>query len=300
MENKPSADVADTRPFILRISGTDHPAHHQLVCAEIAQAFNEISMAEILLRCQGSGYGPASPHGQFFVPGADIEMIVSTSPDEFVLLFSGSVISLRWEFGEGENPYLRIICKHRASRINSDEARYTVSPLSDSHLMERIISSHGLHPAVEQTQAILDHAPLVTANQWELLCSLAERNGFVIECKENDHLHVGTPMLNGQSLETITFGTPGVGFHLCIHGTDLPKGSLRALAQVLPDYPHVVDGKIFLQHHTSLKPGSIFQLLGFGAGNDGRSIVTKVIHRLENLAWKTELDFIRIQSLADQ
>jgi hypothetical protein len=300
MDYKPTADLADNCLFILRISGTDHLPRYQLVSAEISKAFNEISSAEILLHYEKLDYGAASLHGQFFKTGADIELMGNICPNELVKFFSGSVISLRWEFGEGQNVCLRIICKHRASRIAQVEVRHMASPLSDSHLMQRIISSHGLHPAVEQTEVILDHAPLETANEWELLCLLAERNGFVIECGENDRLHAGTPMLKGQILPTITLGTPGVCFNLGIHGIGLPNRSLRAITQLLPNNPHIVEGKIFLPHHTPLKPGSLVQILGFGDGNDGRSIITKVIYRMENLEWKSDLEFIRIQSLADQ
>lgn len=285
---------------LLKISGREISQHYELVQAEISIGFDQVPAAEILLVYRSKAYGPHSPEGMSLMPGIHIEVMAAIPQDIQVALFSGNIASVRWEISGSGNSYLRLSCSHLTAQMVLSGPREIASAFSDSHLMERIITSHNLQPSIENTETISAHAPLERSNDWELLCSIARRNGCVIDCADSASVKVGPPRLKGEIAQKITCGAPGQSYHIGIHSQGFPQGPLRTISQLLSDHARPVDGKIFLQGHTSLRPGSLLELSGFGACYDGRAIVTGLVNHLEDGQWSSYLNFLGVSTLADR
>ncbi|MES1261114.1 MAG: type VI secretion system tip protein VgrG [Acidobacteriota bacterium] len=202
--------------FTIKASGARISSTYQVVLVETWISVNRLPKAKLVLY-DGSAAAGAAGEGEFpissaptFLPGQEIEISAGYNGQESTL-FSGVVVKQGIELGDSGSPKLHIELTDKATRMTLARKNAVFAKVTDSQLIEKLITANGLSASVTATQTLYEDIVQYYASDWDLLIMRAELNGFVVVADAGS-VTVAPPNTQDDPVLTVAFGSSMLDF----------------------------------------------------------------------------------------
>jgi Rhs element Vgr protein len=200
-----TARNADLITFKVMSGGTELPGKYGVKSIVVEKEVNRIPYARIVI-LDGS-----APEQDFklssedlLIPGKEIEITAGYHSEEETI-FKGVVVKHNIKVKNGSS-YLIVECKDKAVKMTLGRKSKYFYESKDSEIIEELIGNSGLTADVEATA--VSHPELIQyrASDWDFMVTRAQANGKL--CFVDDGtIKVAKPVLSGETIETVAFGS---------------------------------------------------------------------------------------------
>jgi len=206
----PTPVAPSVSTFTILSDGTAVPREHQVLSIVVNRGVNRIPMATLVVRDgDAAAQTFAVSETDYFVPGKTIEIKAGYQATED-LIFKGIVVSHSLKMRE-QRSVLRIVCKDAAYKMTLSPRSRFFREVTDSDVMDDIISQAGLQSDIESTT--VQHGELVQYNctDWDFLLTRADAIGKI--CLVDDgQLNIAAPQVNQSVALTLAYGATLLNF----------------------------------------------------------------------------------------
>ncbi|MCB0587777.1 MAG: type VI secretion system tip protein VgrG [Phaeodactylibacter sp.] len=253
---------ADRATFTIKIEGTVLDATYRVGPVQVFREINRIPWARVILLDGEAAKAdfPAS-NSDLFIPGKIIEILAGYHTDE-ATIFRGIIIKHRLKARSKGAPLLILDCRDEAVKMTIGRHSRYFYEMSDSDIMEELISAYGLKSEVEATGPALPQAVQYDCTDWGFLMMRAEVNGMLC-IVEDGTVTVKPPLLDADPVTPVIFGATIQEFDAEIDA----RQQLKAVSALSWDYalqePTKVEGTDpKLNLNGNLAPGSLAEAAG--------------------------------------
>ena len=185
--------------------GTELPGKYSVKSIVVEKEVNRIPYARIVVL---DGSAPDQDfklsNENLLIPGKEIEITAGYHSEE-ATIFKGVVVKHNLKIKDGAT-YLIIECKDKAVKMTLGRKSKYFYESKDSDIIEELIGNSGLAAAVEATANSHQELVQYRASDWDFMVTRAQANGKL--CFVDDGtIKVAKPVLSGEGIETITFGS---------------------------------------------------------------------------------------------
>lgn len=202
--------------FTIKASGVQISSTYEVVSVETWVSVNRLPKATLVIY-DGSAAEGASGEGEFpissaptFLPGQEIEIAAGYNGQE-TSIFTGIVVRQGIELAESGPPKLKIELTDKAMRMTLARRNAVFANVTDSQLIQKLITGNGLSASVTATQTLYEDIVQYYACDWDLMVMRAELNGFVVVA-EAGTVTVGPPDTKEEPVLTVAFGSSMLDF----------------------------------------------------------------------------------------
>ncbi len=189
------------------VVGTDRlPETWHVVSIDTTHSINHIPSARLVLLDGDTASATFEvSSADLLVPGAEITITAGYHSDE-VTIFSGLVVRHGISSRNGRPGRLTIEARHRAVTMSVGRNSATYREVSDSEILEEMITAHGIEKTV--TATTVQHAQMVQyrCSDWDFLVSRAEANGLLVAPGIED-IRVAPPELGSEPVLNLAWGS---------------------------------------------------------------------------------------------
>lgn len=185
--------------------GTELPGKYSVKSIVVEKEVNRIPYARIVVL---DGSAPDQDfklsNENLLIPGKEIEITAGYHSEE-ATIFKGVVVKHNLKIKDGAT-YLIIECKDKAVKMTLGRKSKYFYESKDSDIIEELIGNSGLAAEVEATANSHQELVQYRASDWDFMVTRAQANGKL--CFVDDGtIKVAKPVLSGEGIETITFGS---------------------------------------------------------------------------------------------
>lgn len=186
------------------IDGSEIPGTYQVKSIQVTKEVNRIPTARlVILDGDAAERDFKVSNSDHFVPGKEIEITVGYHSDDETI-FKGVVIRQNLKIRNNQS-ILIVESRDMAVKMTLRRKSKYFYELSDSDILEELISNHGLEADVASTEN--QHTELVQydVTDWDFMMLRLQANGLL--CLVDDgKVSIQKPDLSSEALETVTFG----------------------------------------------------------------------------------------------
>ena len=185
--------------------GTELPGKYSVKSIVVEKEVNRIPYARIVVL---DGSAPDQDfklsNENLLIPGKEIEITAGYHSEE-ATIFKGVVVKHNLKIKDGAT-YLIIECKDKAVKMTLGRKSKYFYESKDSDIIEELIGNSGLAADVEATANSHQELVQYRASDWDFMVTRAQANGKL--CFVDDGtIKVAKPVLSGEGIETVTFGS---------------------------------------------------------------------------------------------
>lgn len=204
------------------IDGDEIPGTYQIKTIQISKSVNKIPTAKLaILDGDAAERDFKASNAAHFVPGKEIMITAGYHSDE-ATIFKGILIKQTIKIRNNQS-ILLVEAKDKAVKMTLRRKSNYYYDMSDSDILEGLISAHGLEADVASTQG--SHPELVQydVTDWDFMLLRLQANGFL--CLVDDgKVSLKKPDLAAEEIETVTFGATLLEFDAELDArTQVPK-----------------------------------------------------------------------------
>jgi Rhs element Vgr protein len=214
----------------LQIGGATVPKTHRVLSADIWLALNRVGRAMLRIRDDSTDAGCfAISSSPLYVPGAELALLLGYGTMDSCI-FKGIIISHGLAVSADEGPSLQLEAADPAVAMTTGRRSALYSNLTDSQLIENLLSNYKLKGSVtstsEQHHVIIQHS----ASDWDLMLMRAEMNAMVVAC-EQGVITISPPNTNMNPELELTYGESILSAKLSLNAwTQLPADGVQSVA----------------------------------------------------------------------
>lgn len=211
MSTSPVSENTDLISTTILLSGTEINTAYQVLSIDIKKEVNRISSATIVL-LDGNPASESFPISDSadFVPGTPIT-IKAGYHDSQSVVFGGIIIKHSIRAKHMQSPRLIIECKDDAVKMTIGRNNAIYENSTDSDVIGKLISNHGLQKSVESTSYQNKELIQYYCTDWDFMVSRADVNGLIVTTDQGK-VTVAKPDSSKSPVLELTYGDTILGF----------------------------------------------------------------------------------------
>jgi Rhs element Vgr protein len=207
----PAPASTDLPTYRILIDGQEISSEHHLVSLTVTKAVNKIPAAQIVLLDGDSAQEdfPLSSSDKF-VPGKAIEILTGYHAKEGTI-FKGVVTGHGIKTRKRKPSVLVLECKDNAVKMTIGRKNAYYRDVSDSEIIEEVISAYGLEAEIESTGTTHEKLVKYYTSDWDFVVSRAEVNGKLV-IVDDGNIAVKAPDTGQQPALSLIYGSTMMEF----------------------------------------------------------------------------------------
>ncbi|WP_299843918.1 type VI secretion system tip protein VgrG [uncultured Roseovarius sp.] len=212
---KPDADLVTVE---VSVNGTRIPDTYLVSAIETEHAINRVANAVVNI-ADGSRVETdfAASSSSDFEPGAEIEIKAGYHVKNQTV-FKGIITGQSLRVDTSGRSNLRVLCRDKAVKLTITRNAAQYYEMSDSDVIQKILSDAGLEASVSSTSATLPQQGRTHATDWDFILARAEVNGQLVMA-QNGKVSVAPPKFDSPVF-TAEYGSTIVDVDLSLDATD--------------------------------------------------------------------------------
>ncbi|PHI19928.1 hypothetical protein CEQ90_10275 [Lewinellaceae bacterium SD302] len=256
--------------FEIIINGKPLADAYNVISIEVSREVNSIPRATVAIAIvPGEKLNPGTDNA--LIPGSEIEIKLGYEQNTG-RVFKGLITAQSIRSNGTGNHVLSLHSQDEAIELTKEMKSNTFESLSDSQIIQQIVSEYGLDSEVENSGHEFPQLIQYQEKDWDFILKRAAANGMIVY-PEDGVVKVERPLESGSSVLNLTNG-------MDINDIELTLASNQQKS-----------GRVVFQGSSIPMINTIINISGFSKHFDGDVLITRVRHLLREGNWKTEVGF---------